>query len=72
LIITSSQFYDRTRRQIRSFLHRLNLRRFRWQKVDGIVIHVPKTAGSFVKQRILSVISKPYTWGIDLYEIQGD
>ena len=51
------------RRQIGSFLHRPNLRRFRWQTVDRLVIHVPKTAGSFVKKRILSVDQRALDWG---------
>ena len=50
-------------RRLMSCLHRVNLRRFRLRKAKRVVVHVPKTAGSFVKLNFLSKDKTLLHWG---------
>ena len=46
-----------------SCLHRVNLRRFRLRKAKRVVVHVPKTAGTFLKLNFLAEDKTFLHWG---------
>ena len=50
-------------RRLMSCLHRVNLRRFRLRKAKRVVVHVPKTAGTFLKLNLLAKDKTSLHWG---------